>query len=185
MASEREVKIAVTDRAAMRRRLQAEGARLLHAETFEDNEIWDRGGELRAAGCLLRLRRDGHGARLTFKGPATYEGSLKIRDEHETAVADAARLGDILAALGYSPVRRYQKYREEWTLDDVIVAVDRTPLGCFVEFEGETAAAVAVRCGCDPAHALRHDYMTLWAEHRAAHPAAPADMVFGGEDEDG
>jgi adenylate cyclase class 2 len=181
VTSERELKIAVDDPADLRRRLHTAGARLRHAESFEDNEIWDRAGELRAAGCLLRLRRDGHGARLTFKGPATFDGALKIRDEHETAVGDADRLAQILAALGYAPVRRYQKYREEWALGDVVVAVDRTPLGWFVEFEGEEAAAAAAHCGCDPEQALLHDYLTLWAAHRRSHPAAPADMVFGSE----
>jgi adenylate cyclase class 2 len=169
----------------LRRRLEAEGARLLHAESFEDNEIWDRGDELRAAGRLLRLRRDGRGARLTFKGPATYEGRLKVRDEHETAVEDAESLERILGALGYSPVRRYQKYREEWALGGVLVALDRTPLGWFVEFEGEAAVAAAERCGCDARGALLHDYLTLWTAHRQTHPGAPADMVFGGEDGDG
>jgi adenylate cyclase class 2 len=182
VTSERELKIAVADPSALRRRVEAEGGRLLHDESFEDNEIWDRGGELRAAGRLLRLRRDGRGARLTFKGPATYEGTLKVRDEHETAVAEPECLAAILRALGFEPVRRYQKYRQEWSLGEVVVALDRTPLGHFVEFEGAEAAEAARRCGCDPDAALLHDYLTLWAAHRESHPDAPSDMVFEAAD---
>jgi len=132
----------------------------------------------RAAGELLRLRTDGHGVRLTYKGPPSYEDGVKVRTELETTVASAASLEAILTALGYSCVRRYQKYREEWQLDGVIVALDRTPMGTFVEFEGEGAVEVALRCECDLAEALEADYLALYDAFRRRHPAAPADMVF-------
>ena len=179
MASERELKLAVDDMALLRQRLRACGATPLHDESFEDNLVWDRRGELRAAGELLRLRTDGRGVRLTFKGPPSYEDGVKVRTEHETAIESAARLGAILTALGFRCERRYQKYREEWQLEEVIVALDRTPMGSFVEFEGADAAAAAVRCGCDPAEALEADYLTLYDAFRRRHPAAPVDMVFG------
>lgn len=186
MTSERELKLALADRAALRERLRAAGARVLHAEAFEDNALWDKDGALRAAGCLLRLRRDSRGARLTYKGPATFEEGVKVRLEHETTVGDAARLEAILGALGYAPVRRYQKYREEWQLDHVVIAVDRTPIGDFVEFEGGDAKRAAERCGCDPKAALTADYLTLYAAYRERHPEAPPEMVFvGGGASDG
>ncbi|MCZ6726535.1 MAG: class IV adenylate cyclase [Acidobacteria bacterium] len=178
MASERELKLAVDDMAQLRQRLRACGATTLHEESFEDNQVWDRRGELHAAGELLRLRTDGHGVRLTYKGPPSYEDGVKVRTELETTVASAASLEAILTALGYTCVRRYQKYREEWQLDGVIVALDRTPMGTFVEFEGEGAVEVALRCECDLAEALEADYLALYDAFRRRHPAAPADMVF-------
>lgn len=178
MTSERELKLVLDDRAALRERLQSEGARRLHDENFEDNTLWDREGALRAAGCLLRLRRDGRGTRLTFKGPAAFEEGVKVRTEHETAVDDEDNLAAILAALGYAPARRYQKYREEWQLAGVVVALDRTPIGDYVEFEGDAASAVAARCGCDPATALAADYLALYDAYRASRADAPSDMLF-------
>jgi adenylate cyclase class 2 len=178
VSSERELKIAVSDPAALRRRLRASGATLLHDEGFEDNLVWDRDGELRAAGCLLRLRNDDRGAKLTFKGPASFEGAVKVRDEHETSVGEAESVKALLEALGYEIVRHYQKYREEWRLGEVIVALDRTPMGDFVEFEGPEAAKAAAACGCSPATALEADYLTLYDAFRRRRPAAPADMVF-------
>ena len=182
MTSERELKLVLDDRAELRNRLEAEGARRLHAESFEDNTLWDRDGELRDAGSLLRLRRDGHGVRLTFKGPADFEDGVKVRAEHETAVEDESSMRRVLAALGYAPARRYQKYREEWSLDGVVIALDRTPIGDYVEFEGDAATEVATRCGCNPGTALEADYLGLYDAHRERHPEAPSDMLFDVKD---
>ncbi len=182
MSSERELKIAVQDLAALRRRLRARGAAQLHDQSFEDNLVWDRNDELRAAGCLLRLREDGRGVRLTFKGPASFEGPIKVRDEHETSVGEAGSMRALLEALGYEVVRRYQKYREEWRLDEVVVALDRTPMGDFAEFEGAQAPAAAEACGCSVAAALEADYLVLYDAYRQSRPAAPADMVFASDE---
>ena len=63
-----------------------------------------------------------------------------MREEIETEAASARRLLAILAALGYAPVFRYEKYREEFARRGVVIAIDETPIGTFVEIEGEEAA---------------------------------------------
>jgi hypothetical protein len=75
-------------------------------------------------------------------------------------------------------VTRYQKYREEWRLGALTVALDHTPVGDFVEFEGGGAEKVATRCGFALADAERRSYLRLYRDHRAEHPDAPPDMVF-------
>ena len=42
----------------------------------------------------------------------------------------------VLEELGFHVWFRYQKYREEFALDDVMIAVDETPVGTYVEIEG-------------------------------------------------
>jgi adenylate cyclase class 2 len=175
---ERELKFFCADLEAFERRLASLGAECHAPRTFEDNLVFDRDGELARAGRLLRLRVDRHGARLTFKGPATFEGGVKSRLEREVAVSDAETTCAILEALRFRVVRRYQKRRGEWTLDGVAVAVDETPLGGFVELEGGGAVAAARRCGLEPARAERRSYLKLWEDHRAEHPGAAEDMVF-------
>ena len=182
MALEHEIKVPVPSLEAVRERLRGVGAERRHEATFEENWVLDdRGGTLGASGCLLRVRRWGDAAWLTFKGPARFAGGVKTREELETAVGDPETALRLLAALGFAPVRRYQKWREAWRLAGVVVTLDRTPMGTFVELEGPpdaipgAAAALAVAV----ADAVPGSYLALWAAYRAAHPGAPEDMVFG------
>lgn len=177
---ERELKFAVAEPLdALRRRLQEVGAHPERPASRECNWVFDRRDELFASSRLLRLRSDGRGSRLTFKGPPRFEAdNLKVRDEIEVAVASADQMRDLLLRLGYRIVRRYEKVREEWRLGSTIVALDSTPIGDFVEFEGEEAVAAAERCGYDPAHAERRSYLRLYEDWRREHPETPVDMLF-------
>jgi adenylate cyclase class 2 len=182
MALEHEIKVPVGSLAAVRDRLRAGAATLRHGETFEENWVLDDAeGSVAARGCLLRVRRWGGHSYLTFKGPARFAGAVKTREEIETTVGDPEIVLRALAALGFAPWRRYQKRRELWELSGVAVTLDATPMGAFVELEGPPATipAVAASLGLDPADAVPGTYLHLWEEYRAAHPEAPADMVFG------
>jgi adenylate cyclase class 2 len=175
------MKIPVRSLAPVRRRLAERGARRLHPESLEDNRVLDdAAGTLAAAGCLLRLRRFAGRVMLTFKGTASFAAGVKSRPEVETGVEDPDATLAILAGLGFAPVRRYQKRRETWSLDEVTVALDETPMGAFVELEGQATrlAPVAGVLGLDPGSAARGTYLDLWATFRAEHPEAPEDMVF-------
>ncbi len=178
---EQEMKIPVSSLAPVRQRLAEVGAERVHSELREDNWVLDdRARTLAAAGRLLRVRQAGDGAALTVKEPGVFAGGIKSRVELETAVASAGQTLAILAALGFAPVRRYQKRRESWALRGVVVALDETPMGAFVELEGESPLLqpAAVELGLDPRAAARGTYLDLWAAFRAAHPGAPEDMVF-------
>ncbi|MDH3253410.1 MAG: class IV adenylate cyclase [Acidobacteriota bacterium] len=175
---ERELKFSCSDLNTLRERLQDAEAERQSASLFEDNMIYDRRGELAEGGRLLRLRLVGKSACLTYKGPASFDGGLKIREERETEIANAEELRAILDHLGYTRTQRYQKYREEWRLGGVTICLDRTPIGEFVEFEGSAAAALARRLGLDPDAAERRSYLKIYEDYRQTHPQAPKDMVF-------
>lgn len=176
---ERELKFAQADLDALRSRLLELEAERLGPAIFEDNWLVDRDGELGDRYSILRVRaEEGRGAVLTFKGPASFDGPAKVRTELELRVEDAERALALFAALGYRVERRYQKLREEWRLGTETICLDHTPIGDFVEFEGDRAEAVARRCGFDPAKALRKSYLMLYAEHLVRHPEAPFDMIF-------
>lgn len=175
---ERELKFACDDLEAVRERLAELGAERQAAAAFEDNLVFDRNGELEGDGSVLRLRSDRHGARMTFKGPARFEDGVKLRDEREISVSEAGAARALLEMLGYAVVQRYQKMREEWQLGSVVAALDHTPIGDFVEFEGSKAARVARRCGFEIDTAEQRSYLHIYADHRRQHPEAPPQMVF-------
>ena len=175
---ERELKFAAVEPDRLRERLRELEAERVHPGALEDNWVLDNGGKLQRSNCVLRLRKDSHGAFLTFKGPATFEGKTKLRAEHETGVSDADATRKLFESLGFAVVKRYQKVRESWQLGGVTISLDHTPIGEFAEFEGEGAEKVARRCELDPEEAERRSYLRLYADHLAAHPDAPPDMVF-------
>jgi len=144
---------------------------------LEDNALFDdASGSLRASGCVLRLRETPHGGYLTFKGPRETVGGIKTREERETAVAAAAEVRAILRHLGYHPVFRYQKYRESWVYREQEIEIDETPIGVFLEIEGDYAgiAAVATELGFVPSDYVAESYVGLY---QAA--GGQGDMVFG------
>ena len=175
---ERELKFACASLEDLREQLREMEAERLAAANSEDNWIYDRDDELKTSQRLLRLRIDRQGARLTFKGPPRFENEVKVRVEHETEVDDADQIHSILESLGYKIYRRYQKKREEWHLGGVTVALDHTPIGDFVEFEGDGAGAVARRFGFELDKSERLSYVELYESYREKNPDAPPDMVF-------
>ena len=72
MPIEIEVKFALKDRTELTRRLCDLGAERLYPETFEDNIVLDRRGELRTKGAMLRVRKFGKYTIATYKGPNTF-----------------------------------------------------------------------------------------------------------------
>ncbi len=134
-----EVKFRVDDVARVRARLEGLGASS-EGEVRETNFRYDdRSGRLMAARCLLRLRRDRR-ALLTFKRPRSDHGrEFKVYDEYEVAVEDFDSMHLILTALGFERVQTYEKRREAFTLEGVLVCIDRLPYGDFIEIEGSPA----------------------------------------------
>lgn len=175
---EQELKFACPDLEALRERLREMEAERLGPAGDEDNRIYDHGEQLYKADNLLRLRQDRKGAHLTYKGPANIKDGVKVRIERETVVESPDEAHAILEALGYKVVRRYEKKREEWRLGGVTVALDRTPIGDFAEFEGEGGERVAVRCGFEIEQAETRNYLEIYDDYLRENPDAPPDMLF-------
>ena len=184
MAQEIEVKFPLADRDALIRRLHEIGATRLYPETFEDNIVLDRRGELRTRGALLRVRKFGRYSLATFKGPVSIEGGIKSREEVQTGVESFELAIQLFDSLGYKPVFRYQKFREVWRVREVEVVVDRTPIGSYFEIEGavDVIRAVAVDLGMNMDQAIRQSYADLYRQHRRTRGDLPENMVFAPED---
>ena len=176
-----EVKLAVGDLGALRELLLGAGAQLRAPEHEEVNDLYDDvAHSLSSSGRALRLRRAAGRAILTYKGRARFQDGVKTREEREIVVSDAGEAEGILQGLGLSRGFRYEKRREEWELEGCAVALDQTPIGEFVEVEGEPTAIrrVFVRLNLDFTEAIPYSYAELYQRRRKEDPSLPADMVW-------
>ena len=183
MAIEREIKLRFDDADEARAKILALGATPLHGRRLQEDALLDTDDELlRRQRSTLRVRSEGGKSLLTFKGPA-WPGRIKIREEQETVVADGVALLSILQSLGLHVWFRYEKYREEFSADDVVFAVDETPVGVFVEIEGGENAIHAAARALDkrPSDYITDSYRFLFLQHRDANGLCGHDMVFAGQ----
>jgi len=178
------MKIPNADLDAVRRRLASDAsAQQVSPPNLEFNTLFDTTvGLLQSRHHALRLRRVADRWLLTFKGAPRYQGVIKVREELETEIADGEIFKRTLDRIGFKPCVSYEKIRETWRVDDIVVTLDHTPIGDFVELEGpaEALGGVAVRLGLDPETGVRDSYLALWREYRLQHPelALPPDMRF-------
>ena len=180
MAQEIEVKFPLFDRPKLVARLVERGGERLYPETFEDNIILDRRGELRTRGALLRVRKFGRYVLATFKGPVAFEGTVKKRDEVQTGIESFELAISLFESLGFRPVFRYQKFREVWRVGKAEVVLDRTPIGEYFEIEGplEQIREVVDDLGLRMEDAIRSSYSDLYRLARRTRSDLPENMVF-------
>jgi adenylate cyclase class 2 len=206
MARETEIKLRVEDVKAFERKLKKLGAKRVGAgdgRVHEFNTIFDTPeGGLAKHGQLLRIRRETAGGKgkaggsqrivLTFKQPTVRgvsdEGArFKIREETETELKDSGALTKIFEGLGMRGWFSYEKYRTTWKLGvkekwarDLLIEVDETPVGTFVELEGPPDAIdrAAETFGFARKDYLLKNYLTLYAEDCRRKGIAPGNMLF-------
>jgi adenylate cyclase class 2 len=177
---EREVKLRFGSADEARAAIEAAGATPLRGRRLQDDHLLDTDDEsLRRRRCVLRVRLENGKGRLTFKGPAQ-ASTMKVREELETFVGDGEVLLQVLEESGFHVWFRYQKYREEYSHEDLIIAVDETPVGTYVEIEGSERgiAAMAQALGRAPADYLVDSYRGLFLQHRDAFGLTGRDMLF-------
>jgi len=206
MAKETEIKLVVSDEKVFERKLKKLGGKTVGAgsgRVHEFNTIFDTpDGGLAKHGQLLRIRtetaqRSGKKAGstrvvLTFKQP-TERGineagaRFKVRDETELEVSDAGLLTKIFEGLGMRGWFSYEKYRTTWKLGasarwakDLLIEVDETPVGTYVELEGppEAIDRAAVALGYSRKDYLLKNYLTLYAEDCRRRGVTPGNMLF-------
>jgi adenylate cyclase, class 2 len=179
---ETEVKIRVSTAGAARKRLRELGYKVHARRVFESNIIIDTADRrLGAKGELLRIRRAGRLTLVTYKGPSQ-DGPHKIREEIQTTAGDAAAMEEIFARLGLQTVFRYEKYRTEYSRRGAkgIITVDETPIGVYLEIEGEPRwiDASARELGYSRSEYIIKSYGALYREYCGERGIEPSDMVF-------
>jgi adenylate cyclase class 2 len=159
-----EVKIRIQDPKPVREKLLALGAAVTRDRVLEENTLYDfPAGTLKSGRRALRLRRSGKRATLTFKGSPQRSRSFKVREEFETGVSDAGQVRKILRALGLQPTFSYQKHRTLFRKGRLVICLDETPVGAFLELEGERheITRFARALGFGRADFIQADYIEL------------------------
>lgn len=177
---EREVKLRFPSVEEARAAVVATGATPLLGRRLQEDSLLDTDDEqLRRRRCVLRVRVECGKSRITFKGPVQ-PSTLKIREEIETVIGDGEVLLRIFEELGLHVWFRYEKYREEYAHEDVIVAIDETPVGVFVEIEGgeQGIAAMAEALGRAESDYVLDSYRGLFLKYKEELGLSGADMVF-------
>ncbi|HKV25711.1 MAG TPA: class IV adenylate cyclase [Candidatus Acidoferrum sp.] len=210
MPRETEIKLRITDRNALLRalkRLHASSSGQHSSRVHESNVIFDTPlGDLAKAGQLLRIRVETPSSKnsmpasksravVTFKRPtpgrteasADAHRRFKVREELEFEAADPAALSKLFEGLGLRGWFRYEKYRTTYRLPSsvawargLLIELDETPIGTFVELEGPPPAIdrAARELGFSPSHYILKNYLSLHLEECRRQGREPGDMLF-------
>jgi adenylate cyclase class 2 len=179
-AIEREVKLRFASVEDARAAVRAAGASPRAERRLQRDCLLDTpDGALRQRRSALRIRIEPSKNVLTFKGPPQVS-AVKAREEIETEVADAATLFRLLEQLGFEPWFRSEKYRTEFSFDDATIAIDETPIGTFVEIEGQesTIATMTRALGRSPEDYVLQSYYALYRDDCERRGAAVTGMLF-------
>ncbi len=160
---------------------------LISARHFEDNWLLDSPDKaLMRAGAALRVRSVGGNGLVTYKGMVqeTADSKLKVREEIETDTADPDQMVALFERLGFYRAFRYQKYRTTYSLildgEELEVVFDETPMGNFIEIEGDETKVLHVLevAGFTWQDIIRESYPELQAARCAARGVPLEDLVF-------
>ena len=170
------------DVSKIRRTLRMLGFRIAVARSHEMNVLFDNPKDsLGKKGKLIRVRRIGGETLLTYKGPSRNK-RYKKRHELEVHVAEPGVMEEIFQLIGYQPVFRYEKFRTEFhkPRDAGKVLLDETPVGNFLELEGEPRWIdhTARLLGFSPADYINISYGALQMIHCKERGIQPRDMLF-------
>jgi adenylate cyclase, class 2 len=177
---EREIKLRFESVDAARDAVRRLGAAPLRGRRLQEDCLLDtRDRNLGERHCVLRVRIEPGRTLLTFKGPLQ-PSAMKLRSELETEAGDSDALLRILEALGFRVSFRYQKYREEFTKHDAVVAIDETPVGVFVEIEGSDRSItdLTTALGRSSDDYLLDSYRSLYLQHCGERGIAASNMLF-------
>jgi len=194
LSTETEIKIGIGDPDGFQRQLEGLQPRVVTPRHFEDNYLLDfPDRRLGSRQCLFRIRCAGERSFLTYKGPPRPEGIFKTREEMEIALESGTTALQIFKQLGMQVWFRYQKYRKEFAIplsrrsgEEIHVAVDETPVGNYVEFEGseEGIRELAHSMRIQESQFLRHSYYAIYLQYCQERGEIPGYMVFPAEREE-
>jgi adenylate cyclase class 2 len=160
---------------------------LTEARHFEDNRLLDsQAHRLFKHGAALRVRSANGKGLLTYKGVVqdSKNSPLKVREEIESKVEEPDRIVELFARLGFHQSFRYQKYRTVYHLTHhnktITVTFDETPIGNFIEIEGDEESVLQTMqaAGFYEADIIRESYPELQLKRCQERGLPVEDLLF-------
>ena len=137
MKNEYEATFLQVDHAKLRERVKSLGGVLKKKRTLCSRLIFEN-DSTRSNNAWVRLRDEGDKISLTLK-QVSNQDSIDGTKEIEFDVSDLEMAKELLNSIGLEQKRYQQNYREEWSLDDVLIDMDEWPeLEPYVEIEGNS-----------------------------------------------
>ena len=160
--------------------------KLAEPRHFEDNWLLDSPDKtLLTQGKALRVRFAGGKGWITYKGAVRdVDSVVKVREEIEVETTAPERTIELFERLGFQRSFRYQKYRTVYQLavdgKELTVVFDETPMGNFIEIEGNesTVARVFEASGFSASDIVRESYPELQAKRCRERDVPLEDLVF-------
>ena len=164
----------------------AKHGQLLRIRTETPERMSKKSGEAPAQRVLLTFKRP-VAATSAASGSAQNNHRHKVREEFELEIADSGTLTKIFEGLGMRGWFRYEKHRTTFRLPatarwakGLLIELDETPIGTFVELEGPSAAIdrAAQELGFTSRDYVVMNYLSLYVEDCRRQGKEPKDMVF-------
>ena len=127
---------------------------------FSDDDLFERN-------AIVRIRRKGDKAILTFKQRMASTSDAKQQIEHESEVSDADAVRSIIESIGLRAGIVYEKRRKTYKFRSVEVVLDELPFGLFMEIEGPISAIAEAEMllGIEGLEVEQETYPRLTAKH--------------------
>ncbi|MFC2168480.1 class IV adenylate cyclase [Acidobacteriota bacterium] len=161
-----EIKIKIENLEDMAHRIVEQGAKEVRERAFEENILYDFPDLiLTNKRQAFRLRKIKKKTYLTFKGSPQKSRQFKIREEYESEVKNANQIKKIIKSLGLIPKFRYDKFRTVFRTKKLNICLDETPVGNFIELEGEQNHIVkfASSLGFSRTDFIKKNYVDLYS----------------------
>jgi predicted adenylyl cyclase CyaB len=187
---ETELKAVVPDESACVSRLLAAGAEPVWSGRIEDRRYDYPDRRLTRRDTVVRLRiqwnATGSEVSLDWKGPASYEGGYKHRDETVVRIGDAAQMAGILEALGFVVTRAIDREVRTFQLGEAKLRFELYPrMDTLLEVEGpERSIESAIRASGLPRDSFNADRLFQFVqryEARTGQRAAISDAELAGK----
>lgn len=154
---------------------------IVQPRLFEDNYCFDYPDKiLSKKGFLFRLRISEPKNILTLKGPSRKKVGFKIRQELELTLDNPINMLVILKKIGFKIIFRYQKYRTIYNSNGLKICFDETPIGLFLELEGEKNQIIELvnKIGLNKKVFIPFSYYYLFRMYKRKYNIKDKHMIF-------